>query len=167
MLYAPNDLKFWDQADEMQCALLAILVSNVSSPGQLDYRPLQYWSVQQSEVTPACRVDVSSAKMISSTILVSNLTNCPFAVRSGGHTSWAGGSSIQDGILINLANLNMVSLNSDRTVAKVGAGNNWYDVYKVLDPLGISVVGGREAGVGVGGLLLGGKLVFDLFPIFD
>ncbi|EHK99724.1 putative 6-hydroxy-D-nicotine oxidase [Glarea lozoyensis 74030] len=54
----------------------------------------------------------------------------------------------------------MVSLNSDRTVAKVGAGNNWYDVYKVLDPLGISVVGGREAGVGVGGLLLGGGISY-------
>ena len=115
--------------------MLSLISPNVSSPSQKSYRPLPYWSVQQSEVVPACRVDVSSAAMISATIMVSQRTNCPFAVRSGGHTSWAGGSSIQDGILINLAGLNMVSLENNRTVARIGAGNDWHDVYKVLDPL--------------------------------
>lgn len=80
-------------------------------------------------------------------------------MKSGGHAAFAGASSIQDGILINLANLNTVALSSDRTVTQVGPGNNWYDVYQKLDPLGVSVVGGREAGVGVGGLLLGGESV--------
>jgi FAD/FMN-containing dehydrogenase len=55
-----------------------------------------------------------------------------------------------------MAKLNMVVLSEDRSTAAIGPGNTWYDVYKVLDPLGVSVVGGREAGVGVGGLTLGG-----------
>lgn len=59
--------------------------------------------------------------------------------------------------MVNFAKLNQVTLSQDRTTTSVGPGNTWGDVYAVLDPLGVSVVGGREAGVGVGGLLLGGK----------
>jgi hypothetical protein len=78
-------------------------------------------------------------------------------VKSGGHAAFAGGSSIQGGILINLANLNEVTLSQDRETTRIGPGNVWSDVYEVLDLLGVSVVGGREAGVGVGGLTLGGE----------
>jgi FAD/FMN-containing dehydrogenase len=56
----------------------------------------------------------------------------------------------------------MVELSDDRATTKVGPGNTWYDVYRQLDPKGVSVVGGREAGVGVGGLTLGGKLRHNL-----
>jgi FAD/FMN-containing dehydrogenase len=78
-------------------------------------------------------------------------------VKSGGHAAFAGGSSIQDGILINLAKMNEVTLSKDRKTTRVGPGNVWSGVYKVLDSLDVSVVGGREAGVGVGGLTLGGE----------
>jgi FAD/FMN-containing dehydrogenase len=81
-------------------------------------------------------------------------------VKSGGHAAFAGASSIENGILVNLAKLNEVTLSGDRKTTRVGAGNVWSDVYEVLDPLGVSVVGGREAGVGVGGLTLGGRLMF-------
>lgn len=66
--------------------------------------------------------------------------------------------------MINLANLNEVTLSEDRSTTRVGPGNVWSDVYAVLDPLGVSVVGGREAGVGVGGLTLGGE--WDSLYIF-
>lgn len=143
----------------MKCALLSKLVpSEVTAQGITDYQPLVYWSAQQTEVAPpACRVDVESAQSISAVIKVSRLTKCPFVVRSGGHTTFAGGSSIQNGILINMKPLNMVELSEDRTTTRVGSGNTWYDVYTKLDPLKVSVVGGREASVGVGGLTLGGE----------
>jgi hypothetical protein len=53
----------------------------------------------------------------------------------------------------------MVQLSDDRTTTSVGPGNTWYDVYSKLDPQNVSVVGGREAGVGVGGLTLGGNSI--------
>ncbi len=107
-----------------------------------------------------CRIDVSSANSISTVIQTSKLAKCPFAVKSGGHAAFAGGSSVQNGILVNLGRLNSVSLSKDRTTASVRPGQTWYDVYQKLDPLGISVVGGREAGVGVGGLTLGGGISY-------
>lgn len=134
---------------------MPLTVSLSDSP---NYTAIPYWSAQQAAVTPACRIDVSSAQEIATTLQVSNLTSCPFAVKSGGHTSFAGASSIQNGILINLAKLNEVTLSADRKSTRVGPGNTWGSVYEVLDELGVSVIGGRESGIGVGGLLLGGEL---------
>jgi hypothetical protein len=60
----------------------------------------------------------------------------------------------------------MVELSEDRITTSVGPGNNWHDVYRQLDPKNVSVVGGREAGVGVGGLTLGGESDILLVPRF-
>lgn len=109
---------------------------------------------------PACRLDASNAKSISVAVQVAALLQCPFNVRGGGHTAFAGGSTVKDGILINLGRLDDVILSRDRRTASVGPGQTWYDVYSRLDPLGVSVVGGREAGVGVSGLTLGGGISY-------
>ena len=85
---------------------------------------------------------------------------CQFAVKSGGHGMFTGASNIQQGITIDLLNLNQITVSSDKTQVSVGAGNRWYDVYTKLDPMGISVIGGRVAGIGVGGLTLGGGISF-------
>jgi FAD/FMN-containing dehydrogenase len=39
---------------------------------------------------------------------------------------------------------------------EVGPGLSWDQVYAVLEPTGVNVVGGRIPGVGVAGLTLGG-----------
>lgn len=49
-------------------------------------------------------------------------------------------------------------------VVKIGTGATWDKVYAKLDPLGVSVLGGRVRGIGVGGFLMGG--LFFLFPCF-
>jgi hypothetical protein len=78
-------------------------------------------------------------------------------VKSGGHASFAGASNIQSGLTIDLANLNVIQVSDDRTLTQVGAGNLWGKIYSQLDRLQLSVIGGRVAGIGVGGLTLGGK----------
>ena len=49
-----------------------------------------------------------------------------------------------------------VSYNSTAQTVTIGAGLIWDDVYMVLEPYGVNVVGGRVSGVGVGGFTLGG-----------
>jgi hypothetical protein len=56
--------------------------------------------------------------------------------------------------------LREVTLSADKQSARVGAGNRWSDVYSRLDPYNVTVVGGRVASVGVGGLLLGGGISY-------
>ena len=78
-------------------------------------------------------------------------------MKSGGHACFAGASNIQSGLTIDLANLNVIQVSDDRTLTQIGAGNLWGNIYSQLDRLQLSVIGGRVAGIGVGGLTLGGK----------
>ena len=71
---------------------------------------------------------------------------------------FAGASNIQGGLTIDLANLNQIQISQDRTLTHVGAGNHWIDVYSKLVEQQLAVIGGRVAGIGVGGLTLGGTL---------
>ncbi|KAL8646753.1 MAG: hypothetical protein Q9226_006730, partial [Calogaya cf. arnoldii] len=143
-----------------QCGFLsAIRKKIVSTPESQTYVQQQgrYWSLQQLETLPACRVTPQSALDVAITLLVTQFFSCPFAVKSGGHAAFAGASNIQDGVTIDLNKLRQVEVSKDRTVTKVGAGNRWLDVYSKLDPMGLSVVGGRVADIRVGGLTLGGE----------
>ena len=92
------------------------------------------------------------------TLLIVQFLHCQFAVKSGGHAAFKGASNIDSGITIDLKNLKQAAVSADRTFTIVGAGNHWADVYSRLDSLGLSVLGGRVADIGVGGLTLGGKL---------
>ena len=72
----------------------------------------------------------------------------------------------ESGVTIDMTGISSVAINTDKTVASIGAGASWLDVYLYLDGLGVAVAGGRNAAVGVGGLTLGGWL-FLLSPEFD
>jgi FAD/FMN-containing dehydrogenase len=99
---------------------------------------------------PACIVSPQNAQDVSTavkTLVQLHEEGKPslFAIRSGGHTSWAGASNIQGGAVIDLRSLNAVQLSSDKETIEVGVGASWGDVYEVLDPLGLSVNGGRAS----------------------
>lgn len=99
-----------------------------------------------------------SADDVAAVVRTSRSTGCPFAVRSGGHSDVAGASNCAGCVTVNLAGLSSVDVDDDGKVARVGAGATWGRVFGHLDPLGVTVVGGRLTSVGVGGLLLGGGL---------
>jgi len=90
-----------------------------------------------------------------------------FSIRSGGHSPNPGWSNIgQYGLLIDLQKINQVTVSTDKTVASLGPGGRWGDVYATLDPYEVSVVGGRIPQVGVGGLILGGMVSLLKFGFF-
>jgi len=51
---------------------------------------------------------------------------------------------------------NKVTVNRTANTVEIGAGLVWDDVYRALDGTGLNVAGGRVAGVGVAGFILGG-----------
>ncbi|OSS47427.1 hypothetical protein B5807_07492 [Epicoccum nigrum] len=119
-----------------------------------------YWSAQQGAVQPHCVFKPSKALDVSTVVLLTRLTNCPFAVKGGGHAAFGGASSIDGGITISMENLNKVSVSSDKKTVDVGPGNRWVDVYTAIEQHGVGVAGGRMAPVGVPGLILGGGINF-------
>lgn len=89
---------------------------------------------------------------------MSRVTQCPFAVRGGGHSDIAGFSNIEGGITIDMRKINRIEVSDDRKTVKLGSGLKWGDVYFALDEEALGVVGGRANTVGVGGLTLGGMV---------
>jgi FAD/FMN-containing dehydrogenase len=105
-------------------------------------------------------VTPQTAEEVSLTLRVLKQLQCQFAVKSGGHAAFEGASNIEGGVTIDLVDLNEISVSDERNVTSLGPGNRWVDVYRKLDGMGLSVVGGRVADIGVGGLILGGGISF-------
>ncbi|KAI1267907.1 FAD-binding domain-containing protein [Xylariaceae sp. FL1019] len=77
------------------------------------------------------------------------------AVRSGGHSS-TGSSSTSNGVTIDLSYMNSSSYDAETNIASIQPGGRWQNVYRDLVEQGITIAGGRDGDVGVGGFLLGG-----------
>lgn len=94
------------------------------------------------------------------TTLVKNA--CQFAIRSGGHNPFPDNNIAAPGVTIDLSKLNGIAVAPSETsggsVAQIGPGARWGQVYDYLAPKGLTVGGGRAATVGVGGLTLGGNV---------
>lgn len=110
-----------------------------------------YFSAQQASLRPeyvVAPMTVADVSKAVASLTSSKYNGCQFAIRSGGHTPWAGASNIANRMVIDLRSLNRIELNADRSIVSVGAGATWDAVYEKLDPLGLTVNGSRSAGVG-------------------
>lgn len=128
-----------------------------------------YFSAQQREVTPACVVQPRSAEDVALAVRILGEAHggaeddkCIFAIKGGGHGIFAGASSAPNGITIDLQYMDDVSVMKDHKTASLGPGIRWGDVYKALEPFGLTVAGGRDNSVGVGGFLLGGECLVSM-----
>ncbi|KAH7386120.1 hypothetical protein BKA66DRAFT_569421 [Pyrenochaeta sp. MPI-SDFR-AT-0127] len=119
-----------------------------------------FWSAQQREITPQCVFKPEKASDVSTSILLSRLTQCPFAVKSGGHSAVPGGSNINGGITISFEKMGRITLSDDKKIASFQPGHTWFDIYTALEKDNITVIGGRVSSVGVGGLTLGGGISY-------
>ena len=156
-------------ARTQQCASLSkVLGDKVSFASERSYTSSvsSYWSSQEVSLAPSCVVLPTSAEDVSvaiKTLYSQKLAgqDVSFAIRGGGHTPWAGSANIQDGVTIDMRGINGIQMSDDLEIAYVGAGAIWGEVYQKMDSLGLVVVGGRGASIGVGGLLTGGLFSFS------
>lgn len=115
-----------------------------------------WWSAS-ARLRPGCIIQPRTTEDVSRAVRALRDAGVgEFAVRSGGHSHWAGGSNIQHGVTIDLGWLNSVAYDAETKLARIGPGCRWRDVYPALEMQGVAVAGGRDGGVGVGGFLTGG-----------
>lgn len=100
-------------------------------------------STSCSALQPGCILIPKSAQEVSEIIQSAVANNETFAVKSGGHNPNKFFASLADGPLISTSALNEVTYNATTNTVRVGPGNKWQDVHEALDPLGVTVVGGR------------------------
>ena len=105
---------------------------------------------------PAGVVQVASAADVQQCIAFARSEGLPVAARSGGH-SYAGYSTPDRGLVVDLGPLNTISVNGDGT-ATIGTGCRLGDVYATLGAKGVCIPGGSCPTVGIGGVTLGGGI---------
>ncbi|EPS41689.1 hypothetical protein H072_4401 [Dactylellina haptotyla CBS 200.50] len=110
-------------------------------------------------VQPACVFLPATAAHVSYAVQLFNKVKCNFAIRSGGHLPVPGSNGRNGAVLLATSKLNHVKFKG--SVAKIGPGNTWIDVYRKTDLIGQVVPDGRVGSVGVGGLVLGGGVSFQ------
>ncbi|TVY21905.1 Bifunctional solanapyrone synthase [Lachnellula arida] len=152
----------------LPCSTLSnLLPRKVSYPASSSYTSsiLSYFFLQE-HLAPACILTPSSTSDVAIAIAALSSIHSIYpaaidlSIRSGGHSPVKGAANNNGGITIDLRALDSIDVSQDQTVVSVGAGTLWNATYAKLDPLNISVSGGRVAGIGAGGFLTGGGISF-------
>ncbi|KAM0262156.1 hypothetical protein ACHAQJ_001899 [Trichoderma viride] len=131
------------------------------TPPDLDkYDTTFYFIAQAAQISPACRVLPADTADVTTILNVVRETGATFAVKSGGHSSYASGANVENGITIDLSRLKDIRVSEDRKSVSVGGGCRFGEVYSKLETYGLGCVGGRVSSVGVGGLTMGGGISF-------
>ncbi len=138
-------------------ALRRALTGSLLRPGDAGYaaaaRP---FNAALGPRRPAAIATVASAADVATCVRRAGGRGVPLAARSGGH-SYAGYSTPDGGVVVDLSGLRSVAVGADGT-ATVGAGAKLIDVYAGLAAHGRAIPAGSCASVGVGGSTLGGGI---------
>ncbi|KAI0138591.1 6-hydroxy-D-nicotine oxidase [Hypoxylon sp. NC0597] len=143
------------------CALLTSkLQGRVTSPSDAQYQSEQEFPWSQTCWLPAaCYVRPRTAEEVAITLEAIRETGSQFVIRSGGHNCNPNISSIDSsGVVVDLRDLNSISIDKSSGMAHIGPGCTWGQVYTFLEDYGRTTTGGRQKDVGAGGFILGGGL---------
>jgi len=129
----------------------------VVAPGNPDYdQARQVWN-EIYTASPAEIVYCQGPQDVSAALRRALDKGVPFRPRCGGH-SYEGYSTLDDGVVIDVTDMNGVTVSDDRKTAVIGAGGRLGDIYSALSAEGAAIPGGTCPPVGISGLTLGGGL---------
>jgi FAD/FMN-containing dehydrogenase len=106
---------------------------------------------------PAVIVRCTGVADVSAAVGFARSNDLEIAVRGGGH-SIAGFSTVDDGIVIDLSQMNEVRVDPAARRAYVGGGAVWGDVDHETQAHGLATTGGLVSTTGVAGFTLGGGI---------
>ena len=131
------------------------LAGSVVGPGDPSYETARRVWNHTIDKWPALVVRAASTDDVARTVRFARSEGRPIAVRGGGH-SVAGFSTCDDGIVLDLSQLNDVALDAQSQRAFAGGGTRWKDFDAATQQHGLATTGGLVSSTGIGGLTLGG-----------
>ena len=135
--------------------LQATLSGTLSSRHDEDYdNARKVWNGMIDKY-PALIVRCMDATNVIAAITFAREQDLAVAVRSGGH-SFAGHSTTDGGMLIDLSPMKAITIDRRRRIARIEPGLTWGEVARAAHAYGLALTSGDMASVGVGGLMLGG-----------
>lgn len=146
--------QIWSELD-------ASLTGDVFLPGSMGYfdraRP---WALQYAGTLPAGIAQCADEADVRTCVLWARKHGIALVARSGGHSYAA--YSMTTGLQLDLSRMNSVAFDASTSNAVVGGGARNKDVYAALRARGQAITHGRCKEVGVGGLVLGGGIGFNM-----
>jgi FAD/FMN-containing dehydrogenase len=124
-------------------------------PGDPDYEPARKVYNGMIDRHPALIARCVDVADVLAAVHFAREQGMPLAVRGGGH-SGPGMSSVDDGLVIDLARMKGIRVNPADQTVRVEGGCLWGDVDHAAHPFGLAVPSGFISSTGVGGLALGG-----------
>ncbi len=94
------------------------------------------------------------AEDVAAAVAVARTMSTPPSVYGGGH-SVTGSAVVDEGLCIDLREMNEVTVEPSSSSARVGGGATWGEFDAATQEHGLAVTGGRVSATGVGGLALG------------
>lgn len=149
---------------ELQAPLQALarsLQGPVLLPGAEGFSALVApWNLRFASQIPAALARCASLADVQACLAWAQIYGVPLVTRSGGH-SYAG-FSLTPGLMLDVSLMNSVQLDPGTGLARVGGGARNGDVYAALRAPSVAITHGRCKAVGVGGLVLGGGIGFNM-----
>ena len=137
--------------------LTAVLEGELIQPGDAGYDDArQVWNGMIDRF-PAAIVRCRTVEDVVSSLRFAREHELPLAVRGGGHNA-AGLAVLDNGLVIDLSEMNAVVVDPERRIARAGGGATWADFDAATQAHGLAATGGAVSMTGVGGLTLGGGL---------
>jgi UDP-N-acetylenolpyruvoylglucosamine reductase len=122
--------------------------------GDADYEMLRKGFNKRIDKYPLIIALCKNTNGVMDAVKYARQNNLPVAIKSGGHCM-EGFSCNDGGMVINLSAINKIEW-IDKNTIKVGPGCTLSNIYDAILPKGKILPGGSCAGVGIGGLALGG-----------
>lgn len=126
-----------------------------TDPGYETARRVYYWN-PDTERRPALVARCTHADDVLHAIEFAHRHGLEVAVRAGGHSHMGWGTS--NGLVIDLAGMNRVTIDSAKRTARIDAGVLGGEVMRLAGRYGLAPVVGQCPGVGAAGVTLGGGL---------
>lgn len=126
-------------------------------PGDVGYDEARRVHNGLVDKRPALIAQCRNASDVADAIRLAQQLGLEVAVRAGGHNV-AGRATIDDGLMIDLAQMKEIHVDPERRRVRAQAGVTWAELNRETQRHGLAVTGGVVSSTGIAGLTLGGGL---------
>jgi FAD/FMN-containing dehydrogenase len=134
--------------------LRASLSGEVIAPSDPGYDTARAIFNSMIDIRPAAIARPKDASEVAQALRLAREAGLPISVRGGGHG--VAGTSLCEGVVIDLAGMRQVTVDPAARTATVGGGGTWADLDTATQEYQLATPGGRVTHTGIGGLTLGG-----------
>jgi hypothetical protein len=147
----------FEASDEAVKVFRRILRGRVILPGDEGYDENRQLRMKAIDRRPAMIVQAANAADVAQAVRFARDFDLTISVRSGGH-SFAGHSTNDNGIVIDLRNMKNMVIDPDRKVARAQPGLTSAELGAQAQAFGLALSTGDTSSVALGGLVLGGGI---------